>query len=337
MTVASVVDSSAISSSHEASAKKQKTASAIAQSLGEQLLQQSGSVATASSQPQQQQIKYSDAILQALTLIQSADSDLPLLASEKPRSGTLHTMLQQAIESSNEPEIEWCLMQASKTKSSSHGRFGGVQLCVETVKKLSPRLVMRLLQICIVRLEARPSRAAEMLVWIQAALTHHCAALIQLPLQQQHQQQSKQPQMSLMNILERLIALMSARLANMPRLLRLTGKLDILTHQMNRTQSMNRVWPGESTDSTVQSANVVNGPLLTFNDAGLVQSKPQLHGGRKRRNRNAAHKAAASADHESDDMADDQSQSESDEQQAQMAGFDGSQHDDFDDMSESDE
>lgn len=133
-----------------------------------------------------------------------AGSALPSVGA--PRAGSLAHMLAQALHSNDKALLEECLNNTNE---------GVVR---NTVMRLPPTLAVRFLTDVVGRLEAKPSRGVTLMVWIRAVLLIHSSYLMTVP--------------DLPNILSGLYNLIDARLAVFPRLLKLSGRLDLLLSQI---------------------------------------------------------------------------------------------------------
>jgi len=133
-----------------------------------------------------------------------AGSALPTAGA--PRAGSLAHMLAQALHSNDKALLEECLNNTNE---------GVVR---NTVMRLPPTLAVRFLTDVVDRLEAKPSRGVTLMVWIRAVLLIHSSYLMTVP--------------DLPNILSGLYNLIDARLAVFPRLLKLSGRLDLLLSQI---------------------------------------------------------------------------------------------------------
>ena len=123
-----------------------------------------------------------------------------------PRSGSLAHMLAQALHSNDKSLLEQCLSTTNET------------VVRNTITRLPPALAVRFLTDVVGKLEAKPSRGVTLMVWIRAILLIHTSYLMTVP--------------DLPDILSGLYSLADARLAVFPRLLKLTGRLDLLLSQI---------------------------------------------------------------------------------------------------------
>ena len=83
-----------------------------------------------------------------------------------PTANTLHTMLSQAIHSTDDNLLERCLVIRDST------------IVYGTVKRLPAVQAVALLQQLLIRLQGKPSRAGTLVEWIRAILLAHSAYLI---------------------------------------------------------------------------------------------------------------------------------------------------------------
>eukprot|EP01147_Barroeca_monosierra_P000590 gene590-3904_t len=126
----------------------------------------------------------------------------------QPKSGTLTNMLLQALNSGDQALLDECL-------SSSNER-----VVKATVARLPMKAVVPFFKKIVHKLEARPSRALSLLLWVRSILSAHTSHLITLP--------------GLSGILKDLYGMAEARLAALPSLSRLSGRLDLLLAQADR-------------------------------------------------------------------------------------------------------
>jgi len=124
----------------------------------------------------------------------------------RPQAGSLAHMLAQALHSNDQQLFEDCL----NTTDAAVVR--------NTITRLPAPLAVRFLIDIVARLEAKPSRGVQLLVWIRAVLLIHSSSLMTVP--------------DLPNILSGLYSLVDARVAVFPRLLKLSGRLDLLLSQI---------------------------------------------------------------------------------------------------------
>lgn len=94
------------------------------------------------------------------------------------------------------------------------------------MRLLPPHLVLSLLDSLAKRLEKRPQRAADLAPWVRAVLEHHAAYLMSQP--------------SLPQRLSGLYQLATRRVATLPRLLSLSGRLDLMLAQIAKHSSAGR-------------------------------------------------------------------------------------------------
>jgi len=123
-----------------------------------------------------------------------------------PTARSLAHMLAQALHSNDQSLLEECLSNTNE---------GIVR---NTVSRLPPVLAVKFLTDIVGKLEARPNRGALLMVWIRAVLLVHASYLMTVP--------------DLPKVLAGMYNLVDARLAVFPRLLKLSGRLDLLLSQV---------------------------------------------------------------------------------------------------------
>eukprot|EP00730_Choanoeca_flexa_P017568 TRINITY_DN8477_c0_g1_i4.p1 TRINITY_DN8477_c0_g1~~TRINITY_DN8477_c0_g1_i4.p1 ORF type:complete len:632 (+),score=163.13 TRINITY_DN8477_c0_g1_i4:25-1920(+) len=145
---------------------------------------------------------------QVASLLESKDE--AYTRSGQPRSGTLSSMLAQALQSDDNSLLDECLQVR-------------VQSIVEaSVAKLESKHVVSFLQIIVGKLEAKPSRALMLMVWIRSIFKYHFALLA--------------TQSDAASLLGPLYNMVEARTAALPRLLKLQGRLQLMLAQGKQAQ-----------------------------------------------------------------------------------------------------
>ncbi|CAM9286134.1 unnamed protein product [Phaeothamnion confervicola] len=119
-----------------------------------------------------------------------------------PTVESMATVLQQALQSSDDALLEQCL------------NLGDPMVVEATVDKLPSVLVLPFLQRVVSKFEKRPARAVVLSTWIRAVLTRHTGYLMSVP--------------GLASQLARLSQMVSYRLASFPKFLDLAGRLDLV-------------------------------------------------------------------------------------------------------------
>jgi U3 small nucleolar RNA-associated protein 5 len=117
-------------------------------------------------------------------------------------SGSLQTVLSQALRTGDETLLEFCLGTRDMRELQ------------RTVDRLPIEDVMPLLAALVARFQARPHRGAQLLEWLRALLTRHASLLVAQP--------------ALPDSLMLLNQAVSARLSSFKKLLRVAGRLTLL-------------------------------------------------------------------------------------------------------------
>ncbi len=125
-----------------------------------------------------------------------------------PKADSLVTVMSQALKSGDEDLLEQCL--------SVHD----TQTISNTVQLLPPPLTLALVETLVRKLEKRPNRAATLCPWVRLLLLHHTSYLVSVP--DLHQR------------LAGLHQLATRRVAVLPRLLGLSGRLDLMLSQISK-------------------------------------------------------------------------------------------------------
>jgi hypothetical protein len=122
-------------------------------------------------------------------------------------TGSLATILTQALQAKDDAQLELVL--------SNSNEKGVVQA---TVARLPPQLVLPFITRLVSRLQAKPSRAQQLLSWVRAVLVQHTGFLLSQP--------------ALVANLEALYTVIDSRVAVYKKLLKLSGRLDLLMSQL---------------------------------------------------------------------------------------------------------
>ncbi|KAJ3194524.1 WD repeat-containing protein 43 [Irineochytrium annulatum] len=123
-----------------------------------------------------------------------------------PTAASLHSMLSQAVHSSDRQLLETTLMVSDP------------KIILATVRRLPARLVVPLLDMLVGRLAARPSRAGALIEWVRAVVVAHAAFLM--------------TDQTLVRHLGALHQTLDARVSTFQRLLKLSGRLDLVMSQI---------------------------------------------------------------------------------------------------------
>eukprot|EP00040_Diaphanoeca_grandis_P029036 m.169004 g.169004 ORF g.169004 m.169004 type:complete len:635 (-) comp31544_c0_seq1:633-2537(-) len=161
----------------------------------------------------------------------SSLAPVSIKAKVTPTAGSLVHMLAQALHSNDKALIEECLSNTNEA------------IVRTTVSRLPPPLAVKFLTIVVGKLQARPTRGIMLIVWIRAVLLVHTSYLMTVP--------------DLPEILSGMYNLVDARLAVFPRLLKLSGRLDLLLSQV-LLKSEGNMEQDEEEDLQV--------PLITYDD-----------------------------------------------------------------------
>lgn len=129
------------------------------------------------------------------------------VTAELAASGSMVTVLSQALQAKDEAQIEMVLATNDKGVISS------------TVGRLPSSLVLPFLTRLVTRFQAKPSRGPQLLKWIQQLLTAHAGYLLGVP--------------TLVPALEPLYTLIDSRLSVLKKLLKLQGRLELVLSQVH--------------------------------------------------------------------------------------------------------
>eukprot|EP00050_Salpingoeca_kvevrii_P022984 m.135831 g.135831 ORF g.135831 m.135831 type:complete len:785 (-) comp9895_c1_seq1:85-2439(-) len=150
-------------------------------------------------------------------------------AAGAPQAGSLAQMLVQALHSNDDALLEECLNYTSESVVRS------------TVARLPPTYIVRFFSSVVSKFQAKPSRGLLLLVWIRTILVVHTSYLMTVP--------------DLAHVLSSLYSLVEARLTTFPRLLKLSGRLDLMLSQITSRDRLD----GEADDD-------FQVPLNTYQD-----------------------------------------------------------------------
>jgi U3 small nucleolar RNA-associated protein 5 len=133
-------------------------------------------------------------------------SPLPQSQRSKPNANSLYTMLTQAIHSNDVQFLERCLNVDSKVVIHT------------TVRRLTPQQVVPLLDLLLNRMRTKFTRTTQLMEWIRAILLSHSSYLMTLP--------------GIVTRLGSLYQHLDSRVATFQKLLRLSGRLDLVMSQI---------------------------------------------------------------------------------------------------------
>lgn len=140
------------------------------------------------------------------TQAKTVEESFEISESGVPSASSLHQLAKQAVQSGDSVLLEKCL-QVTATK-----------VIETTVCRLEPALVIPLLDKLVVRFQNRPARGSSLLLWMQAVLVHHMNYLLTVP--------------DLLQQLSSLYRALEARTTIYQKMLRLSGRLDLVLSQM---------------------------------------------------------------------------------------------------------
>lgn len=126
-------------------------------------------------------------------------------------TGSLASVLQQALHSRDDAALELVLGHQDKTVIGN------------TVSRLGATYVIPFLTRVVAKFQAKPSRGVQLVGWLRAVLTHHTGYLLTVP--------------HLVASLEALYQIIDSRLAVYKKLLKLSGRLDLLMSQVEAGSS----------------------------------------------------------------------------------------------------
>lgn len=130
-----------------------------------------------------------------------------------PKAGSLQQMLIQALHTDDSVLLEKCLMVSSPT------------VIRRTIQRLPPPYVIPFLTQIIARFQKKPNRGAYLAIWIREVLMNHTAYLTTVP--------------NLLTKLGPLYQTVDHRLGVFKRLLRLSGRLEMVMSQVSLRNSEN--------------------------------------------------------------------------------------------------
>jgi len=133
--------------------------------------------------------------------------------TQAPKADTVRTALVQALHSNDHTLLEYCL----------HVTDSGV--INKTIQKLPPQYIVSLMKAIVDRLQLKPARAASLLLWIKYLLYNHSSYLVSLP--------------NLVNHLSVLYLAIDSRLTSYKKLVKLSGRLDLVLSQVKQGSEKN--------------------------------------------------------------------------------------------------
>ena len=160
-------------------------------------------------------------------------------------TGSLATILTQALQAKDDAQLELVL--------SNSNEKGVVQA---TVARLPPQLVLPFVTRLVSRLQTKPSRAQQLLSWVRAVLVQHTGFLLSQP--------------ALVANLEALYTVIDSRVAVYKKLLKLSGRLDLLMSQLPSEQHQQRQGNSGGGPSRI-SAKALRRAKLTVEQTALEE------------------------------------------------------------------
>ncbi|KAJ3106543.1 WD repeat-containing protein 43 [Phlyctochytrium planicorne] len=131
----------------------------------------------------------------------------------KPTATSLHSMLAQAVHSNDKQLLETTLTVSDP------------RIILATVRRLQPSLVVPLLDMLVGRLQAKPNRAAALIDWVRSIVVAHAAFLMTDP--------------ALVKHLGALYQALDSRVSTFEKLIKLSGRLDLVMSQIALRASAN--------------------------------------------------------------------------------------------------
>ena len=132
----------------------------------------------------------------------------------KPFSGSLTTVLTQALKTDDSQLLESCLLTSNS------------KAILPTIRRLDSTYAVTLIEKLAERIARRPGRAATLGVWVRWTIVAHGGYLLSLP--------------NLMMTLAGLHSILATRAGALPKLLQLQGRLDMLNAQLELRNSLRR-------------------------------------------------------------------------------------------------
>lgn len=123
-----------------------------------------------------------------------------------PKADTVRSALVQALHSNDQALLESCL------------QVNDAQVINKTIQILPPQYVVTFMKAIVDRLQLKPARAASLILWIKYLLYNHASYLVSLP--------------NLVNHLSTLYLAIDSRLSSYKKLVKLSGRLDLVLSQV---------------------------------------------------------------------------------------------------------
>jgi len=140
----------------------------------------------------------------------NADQANPVDTTSAPGAGSLATLLVQALQSDDAALLGECLQVTDPA------------VIERTVARLPTPVLLPLLTALVDKFQSRPHKGGPLIVWIRAILTQHASHLMTIP--------------DLVQRLSSFYQTVDSRVAVFKRLLRLSGRLDLLATQIEQTK-----------------------------------------------------------------------------------------------------
>jgi len=140
-----------------------------------------------------------------------------------PQANSIQIVLQQAIHNRDKVLLESCLSISDPVVISN------------TMERLATATVIPFIEEVVKRFQDSPNRGLLLNVWLRAALRFHAPYLMSVP--------------DLVKTLSSLYLVVDSRLASYNRLLKLSGRLDLLTSQIQQYKKQTAVNPGSQFDT----------------------------------------------------------------------------------------
>mmetsp|Transcript_21989 Transcript_21989/g.32679 ORF Transcript_21989/g.32679 Transcript_21989/m.32679 type:complete len:696 (-) Transcript_21989:29-2116(-) len=147
-----------------------------------------------------------------------------------PKAISLYSVLIQALNTSDKALLASCL------------EISDIQIIEKTVEKLPVKFVMPFLQTIVKKFESQPGRGTALIVWIKSILVQHTAYLVSAP--------HLAPQLS------RLYQTVDSRLMVFNKLLKLSGRLDLIMAQLDKRDSLRGEQARDSEPLATYQANI---------------------------------------------------------------------------------
>ncbi|KAJ3278551.1 WD repeat-containing protein 43 [Borealophlyctis nickersoniae] len=181
---------------------------------------------------------------------------------KRPTAATLHTLLAQAIHTADAQLIEQAL------------RITDHSVIMQTVRRMSPAHVVPFLEMILERMQKTPGRTSGLVEWMRAVLVVHAAYLMSVP--------------QLVSQLGTLYQALDSRVTTFPKLLRLSGRLDLVMTQISLRKSEEAqqeaeadgvvVYDEEEEEEEGGSGDVSDEDMMDF--VGEVDEEDDEEGGR---------------------------------------------------------